>query len=118
MLAISLLIGIFTSYSFFGAGVEFFPDIEPNSVMVNVHARGDLSVVEKDKLVREVEQRIIDLPHFKSIYARSGTLSDRQASADTVGMVTLELKDWKRAAQGRRDHRGGARAVPRTCRAR
>jgi multidrug efflux pump len=94
-ISVASLVGIFIGYGTFGAGVEFFPDIEPRSIMVNVHARGDLSVYEKDALVREVEKRILDIPDFKSVYARSGTVSDRRAAADTVGMIQLELKDWQ-----------------------
>ena len=92
--AVGILIGIFVAYGLFGTGVEFFPDIEPRSINVNVHARGDLSAYEKDALVREVEKRILGIDDFKSVYARSGTVSDRQATADTVGVVQIELKDW------------------------
>lgn len=94
-MAMGMLVGIFVGYGALGTGVEFFPEIEPRSIMVNVHARGDLSAYEKDALVREVEKRILDIPDFKSVYSRSGTVSDRQASADTVGMIQLELKDWR-----------------------
>jgi multidrug efflux pump len=101
MIAVSMLVAIYVTYGvcvafhLMGAGLEFFPESEPNNIIVNVHARGDLSVYEKDALVRDVEKRIRDLPYFTSVYARSGTVSDRQAAADTVGMITLELKDWQ-----------------------
>ena len=35
----------------FGNGVEFFPDIEPDFGLVQVRARGNLSIQEKDRLV-------------------------------------------------------------------
>lgn len=92
--AIGILIAIFVSYGFFGAGVEFFPNIEPRSAMIKVHARGDLSVLEKDALVRDVEARILDIEDFKSVTARSGG-GFQQASADTIGIIQLELKDWR-----------------------
>lgn len=94
-IAVATLVGIFVSYGFLGAGVEFFPDVEPRSVQINVHARGDLSVHEKDALVREVEKRVLGLDDFKSVYARSGAVSGHQAAADTVGTISLELKDWQ-----------------------
>ncbi len=95
-LAIGMVVAIFGGYSLLGAGTEFFPDAEPNNIIVNVHGRGDLSVYEKDALVRDVEKRLHDLPYFTSVYARSGTVGDRQAAQDTIGMITLELKDWQR----------------------
>lgn len=94
-LAVAMLLGIFGSYGVVGAGVEFFPDIEPNNIMVIVHARGDLSVVEKDQIMRDTEARIMDLSDFKSIYARSGGGGGYEAAADTIGVIQLELKDWK-----------------------
>ena len=94
-LAIGMLLGIFGGYGTLGAGVEFFPAIEPKNVMVIVHARGDLSVHEKDLLMRETESRIMDLPDFKNMYARTGGGGGYEAAADTVGVIQLELKDWK-----------------------
>jgi multidrug efflux pump len=101
-LAFGMVVAIFTAYSIFGAGVEFFPDAEPNNIIINVHGRGDLSVYEKDALVRDVEKSIHDLPYFTSVYARSGTVGDRQAAADTIGMITLELLDWQRRPKAER----------------
>jgi hypothetical protein len=39
---------ILFAYISFGKGVEFFPEVEPDSAKVLIHARGDLSVYEKD----------------------------------------------------------------------
>ena len=78
----------------FGAGVIFFPEAEPDQLAINIHARGNLSVDEKDGFVREVENRILPLPYFKSVYARSG-FSPRDAAEDTIGTINLELLDWQ-----------------------
>ena len=53
----ALLVGVIQAYGTFGNGVEFFPDIEPDYGLVQVRARGDLSIPEKDNLVRQVEDR-------------------------------------------------------------
>ncbi|MEW8498722.1 MAG: efflux RND transporter permease subunit, partial [Candidatus Thiodiazotropha taylori] len=50
----------YLSYAQFGKGMEFFPDVEPEFAQIQVHARGDLSVHEKDAIVRQVEQRVVD----------------------------------------------------------
>ena len=36
----------------FNAGVEFFPDVEPEVAQVQIHARGNMSVNERDDLVK------------------------------------------------------------------
>ncbi len=95
LLAGGLLAGVYAAYGQFGRGVEFFPDVEPENAVLHVHARGDLSVEERDQLVREVEQRILDMPEFASIYARSGTrFRSEEVSEDTIGIVQLEFVDW------------------------
>src|SRR3546814_12498993 len=43
------------AYVNFGRGVEFFPDVEPNNAVLQIHARGTLAVEERDTWVRQVE---------------------------------------------------------------
>ncbi len=93
--AVAMLIAIFSSYSFLGSGMEYFPAGEPNNIMVNVHARGDLSVYEKDAVVRETEKRLLPMTEFKSVYARTGGGGGYEAAADNIGVIQLELKEWK-----------------------
>ncbi len=94
-LALVVLAAVYAGYGAFGAGVEFFPDVEPENAVIQVRARGDLSVYERDRLVREAEARILDFDEFASIYARSGTRFRAQVSEDAIGLIQLELIDWK-----------------------
>ena len=48
LLTVALLGGIIYSYGKFGAGVEFFPNVEPDYGLLYVHARGNLSLAEMD----------------------------------------------------------------------
>jgi len=94
-LAILLLtIGSFILYSFLGKGVEFFPDIEPEVLMVQVQARGDLSIFEKDSIVRDVEQRLIGREEIVSVYSRSFSGTGDNLAADVIGTVQIELTEW------------------------
>ena len=96
LIAVLVLISVYASYGFFGKGVEFFPDVEPKMAMVQVRARGNLSVDEQDALVREVEQRIKNNGEFKSVYARSGLdLRGDNLPIDTIGVIQLELANWQ-----------------------
>ncbi len=79
-----------------GNGVEFFPDVEPEQAIVLVHARGNMSIEEEDSLVREVENRILKLNDFASVYTRSGQQAEGQeTSEDVIGTITLEFKSWQ-----------------------
>jgi multidrug efflux pump len=94
--AFILLIGVQVVYSQFGKGVEFFPEIEPEVANVLVHARGNLSIYEKDMLVREVESRILEIDGMEAVYTRSGKAAQQGSdlAEDVVGQITLEFMDW------------------------
>src|SRR5690242_9021304 len=70
LLALALLIGVQMAYGKFGRGVEFFPKVEPDYGQVVVHARGNLSLDEKDNLVRQVEERVLKFDGLKTVYTR------------------------------------------------
>jgi multidrug efflux pump len=52
---IATLVAVPVAYGKYGSGVEFFPDVEPDYGLLYVHARGNLSLEEKDSAVRMVE---------------------------------------------------------------
>lgn len=93
-IAMVIVVAIFIGYGIFGAGVRFFPEVEPENARVTIRARGDLSIYQKDQLVREVERRVLGVEGFRSVSARTGS-GGRQASADTIGVLQLELEDWQ-----------------------
>jgi len=95
ILAISLLIGVNLVYAEYGHGIEFFPKVEPNNALLHVRTRGDLSVYERQKLVNEVEQRILAMKELKSIYSLSGLLSQEDIPEDAIGVIQLEFIDWR-----------------------
>jgi multidrug efflux pump len=96
-LVVVLLVGVIQAYGKFGNGVEFFPDVEPDFGLVQVRARGNLSIQEKDHLVREVEQRLLGMPELQTVYARAGEgqRGSNEVTEDTVGTVQFEFVDWK-----------------------
>jgi multidrug efflux pump len=98
---VALLVATQLLYGAYGKGIEFFPSVEPDNAALQVHARGNLSVWERDQLLREVEERIIALQRergeFHAIYARSvassGTTGGDEAE-DVIGTIQLEFVDW------------------------
>ncbi len=92
--AVAFQVGVMLLFDAVGKGVEFFPEIEPEVGQLNIHARGDLSVLERDALVREVEQRILDMPEYESVYARSGVRMGTDTAEDIIGRIQLQFVDW------------------------
>ncbi len=99
--AVGALVSVYILYQFLGRGVEFFPDIEPPTALVMVHARGNLSVKERDTLVKKVEDRLLDMTELQSIYTNSDirkTVGQEgpPLPGDVIGTITLEFVDWQK----------------------
>ena len=97
-LAFAMLIGVPIAYANFGKGVEFFPNVEPDAGVVLIHARGNLSLDEKDRLVREVESRILNMDELSTIYARVGDMGrgSEDVTEDVIGQIQFEFVDWQK----------------------
>jgi len=97
--AIAVLVTVQAVYATFGNGIEFFPNVEPDFAKLQVKARGNLSVLEKDQLMREVESRILaqdkEKKEFKTVYSRTGQEQNSQEAEDIIGTIMLEFADWQ-----------------------
>ena len=66
--------------------------------MFSIHARGNLSIHEKDQLVKDVEAKILDIDGIETFYTRSGASAQQggqgEIAADVVGQIQLQFKDW------------------------
>ena len=90
-----IFIGFLTSYG--AKGIEFFPHVEPENVMVNIHLTGSLSVEQQDHLVKKIEAEILTFPYFKSVYTVAGHSerpSGNSSADDIIGVIQIELKEW------------------------
>jgi multidrug efflux pump len=96
-LAVGLLVAVPYSYYKYGSGVEFFPDVEPEFGLLYVKARGNLSIEEKDLLVRQAENRILGWPGIATVYTRSGAAggAGSDVAADVIGVIQYEFVDWR-----------------------
>ena len=96
-LALFLLIAVTTAYGKLGHGVEFFPSVEPDFGQVIVHARGNLSLDEKDAAIRQVEKSVLATDGLKTVYTRVGEQprGSSEISEDTVGVIQFEFADWQ-----------------------
>ncbi len=82
-------------------GVEFFVDSEPEQATVYVRARGNLSLMEADGMVRQVEEVVSAHPAITNVFAFAGNGGldtggpGAQAPSDTKGQVQFEIIPWE-----------------------
>ncbi len=86
-----LLLVVYAMFINFGRGVEYFPDVEQPFGMVDIRARGDLSIDEKDFLVQQVEERILGMSEIEFVYAKTG---GGQGAEDQIGTLILNYTEW------------------------
>ena len=100
---IGILVGTFMAFMVANAGVEFFPDVEPEVAQVQIHARGNMSVNERDDLVKAVEREILAMNsehrELRSVYSVTkadigGRSGGEELAEDVIGTIALEFGDW------------------------
>lgn len=118
-LMLTIVVVIYAAYGRFGAGVTFFPTTEPEYARVQVQARGDLSVLEKDALVRAVESRVMAFDEVGYAYARTfadpARMGGQSLAQDAIGIVQLDFVEWNQrrpAAEIIEDIRAAVADVP------
>jgi multidrug efflux pump len=96
-LALGLLVAVPYTYFHNGKGTEFFPDVEPEFGLLYVKARGNMSIAEKDALVRQAEERILGWPGIATVYTRTGGGGGmgNEVAADVIGTIQYEFVDWR-----------------------
>ncbi len=96
--AFALLIAVTMAYGKLGRGVEFFPNVEPDYGQVIVHARGNLSLDEKNRMVSEVEKEVLNFPGLSTVYTRLGEQprGSSELSEDTIGVIQFEFDNWQK----------------------
>jgi len=75
-------------YANSGLGTIFFPEVEPPSASMIVRSPGDLSVREKDDIMRTIEQRVLPMQEIESLYTLAG-------GRDQVGTFQVNFVNWQ-----------------------
>ncbi|WP_172328125.1 efflux RND transporter permease subunit [Mangrovicoccus sp. HB161399] len=97
---IAFVAAVFMTYGQKNYGAEFFVETEPEQAIVYVRARGNLSVDEKDALVRRVEKEVLATEGVASAFSFAGDgglNSDRgggEGPRDAIGQVQFETLQW------------------------
>ncbi|MEM9061511.1 MAG: efflux RND transporter permease subunit [Pseudomonadota bacterium] len=104
--AIVVMMMSFGAFMQNGKGTEFFVETDPERAIVFVRARGNLSLIEADRLVRDVEARVREVESIESIFAFSGAgglrgAPGQEAPQDTIGQIQIELAPWRERGSGK-----------------
>lgn len=92
---IGVMVLTFLLYGQVGKGVEFFPKTDAEIAMVDIRARGNLSLEERAALVSNVEKRLYDMSEIHTLYTTSFISPPNGGAADLIGRIQLELEDWQ-----------------------
>ncbi|UWR86723.1 efflux RND transporter permease subunit (plasmid) [Phaeobacter inhibens] len=92
LLSVALLLGTFGLYGKYGVGLTFFPEVEPEFMQVQLRARDNFSIHERDALVRVVEDQLLQTAGITSVYAV--TSLGGGDDLDLIGTIQLELDPW------------------------
>lgn len=99
-LVVGFVVATFMTFSQNNHGVEFFTDSEPEQAIVYVRARGNLSLEERDAMVRDAEEVALSTKGIESVFAFAGAggLNQNTGGAsgprDTIGQLQIELVAW------------------------
>ncbi|WP_146490651.1 efflux RND transporter permease subunit [Vibrio sp. T20] len=86
--AILLAVAVGFTYSKAGLGAEFFPEVDPPFFNVKVRSYGDLSIQEKDGIMRDIELMMLNYDEFDTVYTRTG-------GDDQIGLISITPVDWQ-----------------------
>jgi multidrug efflux pump subunit AcrB len=92
----------FVAYGFLGKGLEFFPEVEPQQIFVDVEAPSGSTLDTSDQIVRRIEERAIDAKDKIHLVANVGSKGMSVQGGDSFGggggasnesRVTIDLED-------------------------
>ena len=95
------VVSVFGYYGKHNKGIEFFAASEPEQAIIYVRARGNLSITEKDALVRQAEQVVLTQPGVDNAFAFAGSgglnsnTGGGSSPRDTIGQIQVELIPWE-----------------------
>ncbi len=102
-LVAAAFIGMLAIFGIFSRGVELFPKLEPSQILIDIETPLGTRLEASDKIVREVEQRILDTPDMEVYVADVGRVSDFGSFGGGGGSshksrITIDLIDrWERS---------------------
>lgn len=84
-------------FALLGPGLEFFPKIEPTMAVMTVQSPGNLSLHEKDMILKQIEERVANFKNEIKIFeAEAGDFTrSNNTPKNTIITAFLEFENWK-----------------------
>ena len=108
ILCIIMIFSVVQSFKKHNKGIEFFVETEFEQALAHVRARGNLSISEKDRLVKMVEKEILGVDGVEAVFAFTGPGGFTNAEGlgdakpiDTIGGIQIELTEWNKRKPGK-----------------
>ncbi|MBN2370758.1 MAG: efflux RND transporter permease subunit [Vicinamibacteria bacterium] len=104
----AVLVASVVLYGVLGSGVEFFPEMDPSEIWVDVETPSGSNIETSDEIVRAIEERTKDTPDLENAIANVGSLGvsindiSVGGSVGTQSRVTLDLVEHKHRARSSR----------------
>ncbi|MFN3936971.1 MAG: efflux RND transporter permease subunit [Gemmobacter sp.] len=98
---VAFVIGVFGYYATHSRGTEFFVETDTEQAIVYVRARGNLSLPEKDALLRQAEAIVLQHEGIAAAFAFAGqgglnqNTGGARSPLDAVGQIQIELTPWR-----------------------
>ena len=90
---------IFIGYQFLGHGTTFFPSIEPRNIAIVVKNKGNISLNNRVKLAKEIENKVMKSvgSEVSVLYSKIGDQESTQTNytSDTIMVFDIEMVNWK-----------------------
>ncbi len=109
-IALGLIVTTFVIFPKYSNGVTFFVDTEVDQAIVYVRARGNLSVDEKLRLTRKVENKLLSIDGIETVATtvggggaggpKIGSGGGLDKPKDVIGQMTIELGDFSTRRRG------------------
>ena len=101
----AMLFTIFTKYGERSLGVEFFVDQDPEIANLYVSARGNLSIEEKDAIMKVVEEKVLSIDDIDSaltiVGSGGGGANSQSKPKDMIGSIQFEFENWRKRKFGK-----------------
>ena len=96
-LVFGILIAVFMLYGVFNNGVEFFPDVEPNSVNINITTPIGTNIEETNNIAKTIEKNIPKDDNIETIVVNIGSsnnpLDFSGEGIPNKGVITINFID-------------------------
>jgi len=101
---VAIFVGVVMLFGAVSAGVEFFPETEPNQIIVDLEMPAGTRLEKTDQVIRGFEQKLASIPDLEVMASGSGAGSQAEFGGEgggsaNQGRITLDLYDREERTQ-------------------